>query len=86
MVKAKTTYQFIQEAQQAHVNNYDYRLVRYHNAREKVCIICNQCFINFWQKPNHHLYGHRCPTCGGSKKKSKQEFIQNNFSLVNLNL
>lgn len=42
---------------------YDYSLVDYVNNKTKVEIICKE-HGSFWIRPNNHLSGQGCPTCG----------------------
>lgn len=58
----KSTEQFIKEANIIHNNKYNYSKVNYINAHTKVCIIC-QKHGEFWQTPNNHLKGRKCPKC-----------------------
>ena len=68
-----TTVEFISKACIIHNNLYDYSLVDYKRAREPVYIICEK-HGTFSQRPNDHLNGYGCPTCGGSKRASNEEF------------
>jgi len=53
---------FIEKAKKVHGDKYDYSKVNYNKTDEKVCIICPE-HGEFWQKPNNHLQGQRCPKC-----------------------
>ena len=64
-VKHKTTNEFIKESRTVHGDKYDYSKVEYVNAHTKVCIICPE-HGEFWQTPNKHLSGHKCPKCSES--------------------
>ena len=64
-VKHKTTNEFIKESRTVHGDKYDYSKVEYVNAHTKVCIICPE-HSEFWQTPNKHLLGHKCPKCSES--------------------
>ena len=64
-VKHKTTNEFIKESRTVHGDKYDYSKVEYVNAHTKVCIICPD-HGEFWQTPNKHLLGHKCPKCSES--------------------
>ena len=70
-----TTEQFIQRAKEIHVDKYDYSKVEYVNPKTKVCIICPE-HGEFWQTPDSHLHGCKCPTCAGRKKITTEDFIQ----------
>ncbi|MCK9415296.1 DUF723 domain-containing protein [Candidatus Dojkabacteria bacterium] len=62
----KTTEDFIKKAIEIHGNKYDYSLVEYTGALNKVKIICPKHGI-FEQLPNNHIskkYG--CPYCNES--------------------
>jgi len=65
-----TTSQFIKKAEIVHGNRYDYSLVEYKKAKEKVIIICKD-HGEFHQKPNDHLSAHGCPTCGAIAGNAK---------------
>ena len=77
----KTTEQFIKEAKQIHGDKYDYSLVDYKKALEKVKIKCNKCGLIFEKTPSKHLSGQGCKNCCKEeiiKKRSKttEQFIQ----------
>lgn len=67
--------EFIKKATNIHNILYDYSLVEYVNTYIKVKIIC---LIHgmFEQRPNNHLMGQGCPTCGLSHIPSKEEIIK----------
>lgn len=72
--------EFIEKAKLVHGNKYDYSKVEYINANTKICIIC-PTHGEFWQIPNAHLRGNRCPKCWDEIKPSmllsnREEFIQ----------
>ena len=82
---------FIEKANFVHNNKYDYSKVNYKNAHIKVEIVCSEHGV-FEQKPNSHLMGYGCSSCGGNKKLTNDVFIKksniihNNkydYSLVN---
>ena len=74
----KDTNWFIQKANAVHGNKYDYSLVEYKNAKEKIKIICPIHGV-FEQEPDPHLRGQGCPKCGSlfnlNNKLKKQEKI-----------
>lgn len=70
----KTTEKFIEESKETHGDKYDYSKVSYINSSTKVCIICPE-HGEFWQMPMHHIGGRGCGKCGGTGKKSNDEFI-----------
>ena len=59
---------FIEKAKRIHGNKYDYSLVDYIKAIEKVNIICPVHGI-FQQTPNVHLSKSGCPKCFSDKQK-----------------
>lgn len=66
---------FIRNSNKAHHNKYDYGKVVYVNAKTKVLISCPIHGI-FEQTPEKHFNRkHGCPACGGTKKKTIQEFV-----------
>jgi len=54
---------FIKKSNLVHKNKYDYSLVNYNNAKDKVIIICKE-HGPFEQIPNNHLNSHGCNKCG----------------------
>jgi DNA-directed RNA polymerase subunit RPC12/RpoP len=71
----KTTEQFILDARKVHGDTYDYSLVDYKTAKEKVKIICPIHGV-FEQAPNSHLNGRECFDCKGIERLTKDEFIE----------
>ena len=65
---------FIADARRIHRNKYDYSKTEYIRSDAKVIILCS-CGYEFKQKADHHLRGHGCPKCGGTKKSNTEEFI-----------
>lgn len=63
--RKKSIEQFIKESRTVHGDKYDYSKVEYYNIDKKVCIICPE-HGEFWQTPNKHLLGHKCPKCSES--------------------
>lgn len=64
--RRKTTEQFIEEAKAIHGDTYDYSLVDYVTAKDKVTIICKK-HGEFTQNPHHHVKrGHGCIQCAES--------------------
>ena len=78
MGKKLTTEEFIERAKKIHGDTYDYSLVEYKGALDKVRIICKIHGL-FEQRPASHLNGHGCHICGkelvGRKRISNEEFI-----------
>ncbi len=62
MPKRSTVEEFIAKAHETHGEKYDYSQVVYNNNRTKVCIICPE-HGEFWQTPDKHTMGHKCPSC-----------------------
>jgi len=86
---------FINRSKKSHNNKYDYSLVDYKGAYDKVKIIC-PIHGEFYQKPCDHIDGYRCcPKCGGTLKSNTEDFIVKakkihrniyDYSLVNYDL
>lgn len=74
MPRKKTREEFIADARKVHGNRYDYSKVDYQGLSTKVCIIC-PAHGDFMQTPGCHLSGQGCPSCGGRKKRTREEFI-----------
>jgi len=66
---------FIEKSNLLHKNKYDYSKVKYINSNVKVCIIC-PIHGEFWQRPSDHMRGIGCPSCGGVKKMTKEEYVK----------
>lgn len=78
--KKSNTIDFITKSHQIHGEDYDYKDVVYVNCSTEVKIWCKKCQKIFVQKPNSHLNGQGCRTCGHEKsgasgRKSKEQFI-----------
>lgn len=76
----RNTEDFIEKATEVHNGRFNYSLVEYKRATEKVKIICENDHI-FEQTPNGHLSGNGCNICfklkvGEWNRKSKEEFIK----------
>jgi len=86
---------FINRSQKSHNNKYNYLLVDYKGAYDKVKIIC-PIHGEFEQKPCDHIDGYRgCSKCGGTMKSNTEGFIlkskkiyrdKYDYSLVNYSL
>ena len=67
--KRKSFDVFVENAINIHGNIYDYSKVEYVNNKTPVCIICHEKdkygneHGEFWQRPDNHLHGQRCPKC-----------------------
>ena len=75
MAAKLNTQQWIAKAQEVHGFRYDYSKVEYVNAKKPVLVICG--LHGPWLcNPDNHISKNRgCPACGGSKKKTLQDFI-----------
>ena len=62
---------FIKELEKIHGDKYNYNKVDYVGNKKKVCVVCNKCGQEFWQRPNDLLNGHGCPKCSASKGEEK---------------
>ncbi len=74
-----TTEEFISRARLVHGNKYDYTLVEYSGTYTPVKIICRE-HGEFEQKPNIHLDGCGCKTCGrlatvNARHSNTEQFI-----------
>ena len=72
--KQHTRESFIEKANAVHNSNYDYSKVNYINYKTKVCIVCPE-HGEFWQTPQRHIAGDRCPYCFKNFKKTTENFI-----------
>jgi len=77
--RRKNTEQFIAKARMVHGDRYDYSLVEYLSAMEKVTIICPK-HGPFEQTPSGHAGGSGCYECGiiassEAKRSTTEEFI-----------
>ena len=73
-VNKSTKDEFEQKARQVHGNKYNYDRVDYVNTMTLVTIVCPE-HGPFPQTPNSHLNGIGCPDCGGTKRSTRQRFI-----------
>lgn len=62
MSRKITTEEWIAKARAVHGDRYDYSKVEYQDSRTKVCIICPE-HGEFWQNPQIHIKGSKCPKC-----------------------
>ena len=70
-----TTDQFIERAKSIHGDRYDYSMVEYTKARNKVNILCSE-HGKFKQTPSNHLTGRGCPSCACMLKSTTNQFIE----------
>ena len=75
-LKLKSTEQFIKDAIKIHGDKYDYSKTQYIGNDKKICIICPE-HGEFWQNPNSHLSGCKCPEC--AKKCMPTKMDTNSF-------
>ncbi len=76
-MKKLTTKDFIDKSIQKHGFRYDYSLVSYNTAKDKIKIICKIHGV-FIQSPNMHLCGRGCKKCGdmvSGVRLTNNEFI-----------
>lgn len=71
-----TTEDFIKKAINLYGNQFDYSKTKYIHSKQPVIIIC-QKHGEFLQRPNDHLCGKNCNSCGKDKKTKKlSKFIK----------
>ena len=74
-MKRLTVDEFIRKAAEVHHGKYDYSSIKYVYAlKEGVEITC-PIHGRFFQKPNSHINGQGCPSCGGTTKSDTSSFI-----------
>lgn len=73
---------FIERSTIIHGDLYDYSESIYTNNKTKLVIKCKKHGI-FKQRPNDHLSGYGCPSCGGTIKKDIYKFIQDANNIHN---
>ena len=74
--KRKLTQQtFIEECKKIHNNKYDYSLVEYKRAHDKIIVICPE-HGKFEIEANSHLRGNGCSKCSNNRRLTKDEFIE----------
>ena len=78
------TLDFISKAKKIHGNKYDYSLVNYIRAIDKVCIICPK-HGEFWQTPHNHISSKSgCPKCCKNHNRyTTKDFIEKANSIHN---
>lgn len=80
--RAKTTQEFIIEAEKVHGDLYDYSKVEYKNIHTPVSVICKKHGL-FYPSPANHIHNKTiCPQCGNDKKKEtniKKFGVENPF-------
>jgi len=71
---------FIKIANEKHNNKFNYSLVKYNGANTKIKIIC-PIHGEFEQLARKHLKGEGCMYCGGTNKKTTEEFINQSIKI-----
>ena len=75
MGKKLTTVEFIQRSAEVHSGKYDYSTTMYTTTYAKVRIMC-PIHGEFVQVAKDHLTGYGCPKCGGTGRKTTNEFVE----------
>ena len=75
-----TREEWIERANKKHNFKYDYSKVEYKDNKTPVCIICPE-HGEFWQIPNNHIRGGKCPKCEYKRRnlayaKTTEQFIK----------
>ena len=83
MARRATKDEFIQNAINVHGNRYDYSFVEYVNNRTKVKIICCEHGEFFIAPAGHTGMRYGCIECGGTRKKTTEEFVDKANKLHN---
>lgn len=83
--KPKSIKSFISDARQIHGDKYDYSMVKYIDGATKVEIICSK-HNSFWMRPNSHLNGQGCPSCGRNHNKSVLDYQLNTKLCISCNI
>lgn len=71
----KTLEEFVSQCKEKHGDTYDYSNSLYLGSYKKIGIQCRK-HGEFWQWPNDHRHGIGCPMCGGNKRKTTEEFVE----------
>ena len=77
------TDKFIERSNIIHNNIYNYENSKYIDSYTKVEILCNNCNLSFWQKPQNHLNGQKCPNCFGTHRKTTDKFVEDSIKTHN---
>ena len=75
------TEEFIEKVKQIHGDKYDYSMVEYIRANEKVIIICKK-HGEYQQTPSNHLMGQECPRCANKTEGKLFEKIKNIYPTI----
>lgn len=73
-MKRKTNEQFLKELAEKHPTLE--ALEEYKNGRTKIQIKCNVCGYIWGVRPSSLYMGNGCANCGGTRKKTHEEFLQ----------
>ena len=73
-MKRLTFIDFIERACEIYGDMYEYSKVHFVNTSTKVCIICPK-HGDFWITPNNFFKGHKCPSCSGRERVTKEVFV-----------
>lgn len=76
----KSTKQFIEDAKIVHGDKYDYSLVDYTGAHNRVQIFCKRHNTPFMQAATTHLSGRGCPECGMENGHQKLKMNNDSFA------
>lgn len=71
-MKRRTVYEFVEKANEVHVQGFDYSQIKYVYSSQKVTIRCLRCNANFEQTPKAHLKGAGCPRCSRYRKDTSK--------------
>jgi len=75
MPKKRTPDELIAEAKKKNKHDFDYSDTVYVNNTTKANFKCNICGYVVTRTPKDHLRGYGCPSCSGSKKITRDDFI-----------
>lgn len=70
-----TLEQFLDKANKIHNNFFDYSKAIYINNKKNINIIC-PLHGDYWQRPDHHLMGSKCPSCSNVQRINTDKFIE----------
>jgi len=62
MSRSLTVEEFVEKARKMHGDRFDYSRVNYINGKTNVEIVCQENH-SFFQRPQHHMSGSKCPEC-----------------------
>ncbi|HGD0580605.1 TPA: hypothetical protein ACH354_002268 [Clostridium perfringens] len=74
MSKKKTHEEFVQEVKDKYGDEYEV-LGKYVNNHTKIKVLHTKCEYEWKITPHNLLTGKGCPICGGTKKKTHEEFV-----------